>query len=318
MRHHRILFSLTIAALCTTASPAHANDSTASIGLGGVVLLKQADIAMEAEDLQIGLDRIDVAYRFRNRSDRDIETTVAFPLPRISLITPYYEDQSWPHQDSDNLINFLVTVDGVPVPTTEETRAYLKETDVTGELRALGVVLGRPMDWKLEIKDAAPLGPRFLAPLENQEPWLTWEEQTTFHWPQRFAAGKPTRIEHRYAPAAGHQHFSGDGDLAKYCFDRQDETEIRRLAALDRADPRGEGGNFAQIATVDYILTTANNWRGPIGDFSLTLTASSPMMMIASCFPGLERKDGNARVLHRHDFSPKSELRVFFLMPNRR
>jgi len=299
------------------AIPASANDSTASIGLGGVILLKQADIAMETEDLMIGPDKVEVAYRFRNRSDKDIDATVAFPMPRISVAATYYEDQAWPNRESENLIDFAVSADGVAVPAISETRAFVKDTDVTDELRALGVALGHSMDWQVETKAAQPLGPRFLVPIAGGELWPTWDEQTTFHWSQRFPAGKPVRIEHRYVPAAGYQHFTGDGDLSKYCFDKQDEAEIRRLAARDGERLQWEGETLGQLITVDYILTTANNWRGPIGDFSLALKGSSPAMMIASCFPGLKRGPDNTLILHRDSFWPTTELQVSFLMLTR-
>lgn len=60
-----------------------ANDSVASLGAGGIVLGKTADIVMEQEDLFISEDKIRVAYVFRNTSQQDVTTRVAFPVPEF-------------------------------------------------------------------------------------------------------------------------------------------------------------------------------------------------------------------------------------------
>ena len=59
-----------------------ADDGAASIAAGGVILMKREPrIVMAKEVLAISPDRILVDYDFRNDSDEDITTEVAFPIP---------------------------------------------------------------------------------------------------------------------------------------------------------------------------------------------------------------------------------------------
>ena len=61
--------------------PLSANDSDASVALGGVQLTREPRISMESERLTISLSKITVEYEFLNESDKDITTDVAFPIP---------------------------------------------------------------------------------------------------------------------------------------------------------------------------------------------------------------------------------------------
>ena len=63
-----------------------ANDSTAVLGTGGIVLQKSDHIVMEEEELLISQDIIRVKYVFYNTSDKAITTRVAFPLPSFQEI----------------------------------------------------------------------------------------------------------------------------------------------------------------------------------------------------------------------------------------
>ena len=56
---------LSVLLFCFTTH-AVANDSTARIGVGGLVFLKNDDIRMASEALSVSPKRINVRYRFRN------------------------------------------------------------------------------------------------------------------------------------------------------------------------------------------------------------------------------------------------------------
>ena len=74
--------------MCSAALPAFANDSVAEIGAGGLVLGRNYDIWLTREDLFLSKDLVTVDYVFENRSDKDVETVVAFPMPAIAGIVP--------------------------------------------------------------------------------------------------------------------------------------------------------------------------------------------------------------------------------------
>ena len=67
-----------------TSGPAAANDSTAHLAAGGLVLSRNDAIEMRSEDLFISMDEVRVRYRFHNRTGKDVTTLVAFPLPDIT------------------------------------------------------------------------------------------------------------------------------------------------------------------------------------------------------------------------------------------
>jgi hypothetical protein len=59
-----------------------ADDGAASIAAGGLVLMKREPrIVMAKEVLSISAKSVLVDYDFRNDSDEDITTEVAFPIP---------------------------------------------------------------------------------------------------------------------------------------------------------------------------------------------------------------------------------------------
>lgn len=63
--------------LALVAAPAFANDSTAELGAGGLILSRNDVVSMDSEDLFISRDKVTVDYVFRNTSDKDVSTVVA-------------------------------------------------------------------------------------------------------------------------------------------------------------------------------------------------------------------------------------------------
>src|SRR5262245_54336329 len=74
-----------IFAAAVIAAPACANDSTAELATGGLVLTRNDDIEMRAEDLFVSAREISVRYRFFNRASRDVTVLVAFPMPDVTI-----------------------------------------------------------------------------------------------------------------------------------------------------------------------------------------------------------------------------------------
>jgi hypothetical protein len=64
---------------------------------------------------------------------------------------------------------------------------------------------------------------------------------------------------------------------------------------------------------IDYILTTANNWAGPIHNFSLSVVAASPNDVVQTCLAGLTRVSPTRYELVRPDFRPTSDLHLLLL-----
>ena len=213
-----------LAAACL-AAPVAANDTTASMGAGGLVLQRTDGIVMRSEDLFVSAAEIRVRYAFFNRTDRDISTIVAFPLPDI--VGGHEGDVAL--SDPGDL-EFSTTVDGRRVATEVEQKALKDGADHTALLRGLGVPLS-PYDDAVRDTLAALARDRIerlielglvedrgyadstgttvdLAPL--------WTLKTTHYWTQVFPAGEVLAVDHRYVPAIGGTAGSafGDPDLA--------------------------------------------------------------------------------------------------------
>jgi hypothetical protein len=62
-------------------SVALADDGAASIAAGGIVMTRESRITMAKEVLFISESKVVVDYDFRNDTDADITTEIAFPIP---------------------------------------------------------------------------------------------------------------------------------------------------------------------------------------------------------------------------------------------
>lgn len=109
MKITKLPFMSLIVGTVLLSNHAIANDSVASFSAGGIVIGKTDAIAMEKEDLFISEDKIRVSYIFRNTSNQDITTRVAFPVPEFPE-NPDGDVSLDIH--SQNPMHFWVTIDG--------------------------------------------------------------------------------------------------------------------------------------------------------------------------------------------------------------
>jgi hypothetical protein len=121
-----------------------------------------------------------------------------------------------------------------------------------------------------------------------------------------FPAGKTIRVEHRYVPAADFGFLIGsvDPDLRKaYCVDADIQGSMK--ARL--------GTRPGHTAAIGYILTTANNWQGPIGRFRLVLEKLRPDTLVSLCATGLRKISPTQFETVRENFVPDADLGILFL-----
>ncbi|TIV08374.1 MAG: DUF4424 domain-containing protein, partial [Mesorhizobium sp.] len=127
------------AALAIMAAPALANDSVAELGTGGLILSRSDAVAMQSEDLFISPEKVTVDYVFRNNTDKDVSSIVAFPMPDIE--GDPNEMPALPEAQSDNFLGFEVAIDGVDAKPQLEQRAFALGIDITADLKAQSVPL---------------------------------------------------------------------------------------------------------------------------------------------------------------------------------
>jgi hypothetical protein len=322
-------------ALVLLGPTARANDSTAELAAGGLVLKTSADIEMKSEDLYISRDEVRVAYRFVNKSDQDVTTLVAFPMPDLD-INGYDDMISIPTEDPQNILGFTITVDGVVVAPKVEQRAISQGLDRSAYLTAMGLPLAAQTKAANNAIDALPqaqkdeLVQQGLAVIDEydqgqgmEKHWrATWTVKTTFYWTQTFPAGKEIAVLHRYRPSVGgsagsmvaSSYSRGTPELAdyqrRYCMDQS------FLAAADKvAKAAGTEGSPFTEARIGYVLKTGGNWSGPIGDFHLTLDKGAADNLISLCFDGLSKTGPSRFEARKTEFWPERDLDMLILIP---
>lgn len=319
----RLAAAACAAMLCVT--PAIANDSTASLDAGGLTLTYNPHIRMESEDLHLSRDEIRVVYRFRNQSDRDIDTLVAFPLPAMII----GEEGNYDLQDRDpvNVMDFQLTVDGKTVQPEVEIKATRFGVDVTEVLKRYdipptliasdgGALRDRLDDLPQAAKDelerygVIDWNTSFGAgdkPLANAH----WDTHVAYYWFQTFPAGQSIEVTHRYKPVPGNFFFSKE-DLAsaetrkRYCMD---QAFINAAEKALKQSPQ----DVLAGTELKYVLTTAGNWLGPIGKFTLTLEKPSPEALVSLCAVGIKRAGPTTFVLSAEDYAPERDLDILFV-----
>src|SRR5262245_29086256 len=186
------LAGLWLFCLAAIATPAAANDSSAVLGAGGLVLTENDAVALEREDLTISASEIHVRYVFRNVTDEDVATTVAFPLPGIDLGQLAETPIERASTDPVNFVDFTVSVDGKPVVPTLQRQAWFKGQDITDELLAKNLKLSffepgfYDALWALPKPERQALHARELVFFEEDyhNLYAQWLLRTAFHWKQ--------------------------------------------------------------------------------------------------------------------------------------
>ena len=312
-------FLAPFAALPLAISPAHANDSIAEIGAGGLVLVQADFIRMEKEDLYISSTKVKVDYVFRNTDTVDHTHIVAFPMPDIDPIDYMESDNGIPDQNADNFMKFSVTVDGKAIAPLLEMRAVVAGIDLTDELKALGLPLNPLSDAARTAVKALPLDTlkelQVMGAVRLQDDYIdpSWSLRSTYYWRQTFPAKAAISVAHRYTPAAGGTFFtesSLDDAYYKdtYCLDAGTIAALRKkLAKLP------EDRKMMLTTSLEYILTTGSNWMGPIGDFRLVLDKEKPDAIITLCETGVKKIGPTQFEVLKQDFYPEKDLKVLIV-----
>lgn len=329
----RILLAAALSA--ALAGPAIANDSTAELAAGGLVLTRTDAITMRSEDLYISADEVRVRYVFANTSGRDVTTRVAFPMPDIGGPEFYFHDTNIPGGDDPaNLLAFATRVDGRPVTMAVEQRAFVEDREVTDWLTRRGIPLSLHVEGMIARLDALSAADKAeaerlgIAVPDEYDSGKGWEKhwnpawilKTTFHWEQTFPAGRELVVEHRYKPATG----SSVGTIvgAPGMAEAEDWSETRDrycidgdlLAAVKRRQGEAEYPPFWE-KRVAYILKTGGNWAGPIGDFRMVVDKGAAENLVSFCAGGVRKIAPTQFEVRHQNWTPDRDLNVLVLLP---
>jgi len=328
-----------ILAATFVCSSALADDGAASIGAGGIILMKREPrIAMQKEVLTIGVSEVRVDYEFRNDTDEDITTGVAFPVPGYKLDWDRYSI----HQQGFD--DFRLTVEGKPVHFEVEIRAKLGQRDVTDVVKKYGIdakTFGHFDDDSHFARDIRKLSPAQrnslvkagIVETETYQDEAKWTVEKKYFWSQTFPAHTTLHISHRYSPAVGFgmvpdasfraaRQSASPAERKSKDVDKDSLAEVKSvcptdqlLNSLDRASGRSADG-YGYLQYVDFILTTANTWKQPISDFSLFVerpVGKDGKYLVSFCWPStVEQVGPNLFRAAATNLVPEHELRVGF------
>ena len=326
---------LAAAAALALAAPALANDSSAELKQGGLVLVRNPGVEMRSEDLSISETAVKVGYRFANTTGRDQSVLVAFPMPNITIEGPD-DNISVPSDDPENFLKFSTTVDGHPVVAHIEQRVFSRGVDQTTYLRSLGVPLAPHLAAAGAALDRLPkavqqhllkIGLAIPDDFDAGKGWEhhlqpTWTLRTTYYWRQVFPAGRELAVEHDYTPSVGETSgasLEADGFktwpdyrrvVAKYCVD---DAFMAAVAKAKRAAGPDHQAFFEK--RIDYVLSSGANWKAPIGDFRLTIDKGRADALVSFCMDGVTRIGPTRFEVHKTNFRPDRDLSILILEP---
>jgi Domain of unknown function (DUF4424) len=326
------------AAMLAFSSSISANDSSAAVGVGGLELRQNDAISMDSEDLFISRELVKVKYRFTNRSAKDIETLVSFPLPSIPWgIAPYISEQGYPDWKD---LRFATKVDGKAVALTRVDRVEVNGKDVSARLKQLGW----PVDyWEnyefmekligLPEKQKASALREGLLRRPNDDPKAVepaWQLVTHITRKQIFPAGKTISVEHEYMPVGGgsvggaliaeyrknpETRFS---EYAKqYCIDKAFLAGFDKAYAAKHKGYKAKGGDYGGIPHMEhwlsYILKSGANWRGPIEDFRLVIDKEKPENLLSFCGQNVKKISPTRFEMRKTNFEPTANLDILIV-----
>jgi hypothetical protein len=318
---------------------AFANDTITEITPQGLHFMTTDNISIERENLYISLNKIEVSYIFRNNSANDITAEVAFP------VAPYYggdvANVPFSHYPL-GFGDFEVEVNGKLISCKKEVRAYTKGknvVDITDFLR----------DMNISIEDFAgttsgggfgggPIGHNAIEklPKEDREKLLKlgaidsenipyWIVDIKYYWKQKFPANSTVSIKHRYTPYYGSRfdvfqpsprwpYKEGEmstGIVKESCL-AQNIKESLEKKMITKVNETGKM-TYLGYSWVSYILTTANNWQGPIKEFHLIIEKPEGSIL-SLCFDNKIVKSGPTRFEAQiNNFIPKRDLKIYFI-----
>ncbi|UVC10067.1 DUF4424 domain-containing protein [Rhizobium sp. TH2] len=324
--------SLILALYATTAA---ANDTTAELKTGGLVYTRSDAVSMEEEKLYISPKEVRVDYVFRNTSDAEVETYVAFPMPDI----PGGPEQNMDAGDveSDNFLGFSVTQDGADLKPSLQQRIYVGDLDMTDAINA----------------ESLPMNPQSQAarealkklPPETIEDLLTrglvipdiyddgsgmkkeyvpmWTLKSAYYWKTSFPTGKDIKVSHRYRPSVGgtvattflDENNEPKGERfeeykKKFCVDDSFVKLAKKSNALMR-----DGQPYLVENWISYVLTTGANWSGPIKKFTLIVDKGEGDNYVSFCGTDVKKTGPTTFEMTAADFYPEKDLDILLLVP---
>jgi len=317
-----------------------ADDTFVALAAGGLVPMDPTTIQVESEEVEITPRRITIHYVFRNPGDQDESPTIAFSLPDLDGMAMCASPYHLPRKNEVNFMGFNLLSGGKPIPTQMDLQAYREGQDVTSRLAAAGItanLLQEPLNAALlkmppEERDKLEAeglieAEKFAAPLEitgKRRGWCAqWTMRVRFSWTQPIGAHEAIELTQVYSPVVGGTPLMPTSDAStyggSYCAGPELISTIApmRVEAAQGKDKDKDVKPLLYEQAIDFVLTNANKWNGPIGVFHLTVLTLTQNDMLMTCMSGLQRTGPTRYEFQKDNFQPREELRLMILQKTR-
>lgn len=150
--------------------------------------------------------------------------------------------------------------------------------------------------------------------------------ESFYSWQQVFPPGKSLIVEHEYdtKPGSGGDAVFDEETKKKYCIDESFLKAFEKLKSKIKKIAETSGRqeyeksleyhlHYRSFSHVSYILTTGNNWSGPIRKFKLKLKKDKSSTLVTLCWDGLKKVSDLDFESSKENFSPKTDLNVLFV-----
>lgn len=310
------------------ALPVVANDTTVTVGAGGLQFSQNDNIRMLSEDLYLSMDEVRVVYEFENLTDDDQAVTIAFPMPDIT--GDAYGMTGYPTDDPENVFGFSTLFEGEPVEAELHQSVFALGVDRTKDLLAMGLPLAPHLGSTEAALNALPVDDKLalfrLGAIHSYEfdgaegdVFAIWTLKSAYLWDAVFPAGEVVTVEHRYTPGLGgtvaatfmDEHYGEREQYReKYCL------EDNIIAAVGRTLTSPDEPWSAPYSEVwlTYILSTGANWADSIARFRLVVDKGSEANLVSFCGEDVKKIGPTTFEMVRHDFYPWQDIEVLFVV----
>lgn len=329
-------------------SIASANGSAAREGIGGLEFIKNHDVELRKEFLDISRQKIQLTYEFFNTKSSVVETKIAFPFGAHTVARQCHEGG----RDASRYA-FKLNVNGLVVNAEIKERFVWQNKDVTWLVKLLANVPTDSYLQSIRCDHDSFEGHIYSGWWEFLLRWVgvygehgpLWSQQQFAWWPQAFEPSVSTKIAIEYEPIAGWRDWGSEIEQFSSTMSRPqadadmnskddiaclDESGWRNMVSSHRAaletsykesrekDENGGNGHIPKplltLYDVEYVSGTGNNWKGPIQDFRLRITKNRPEDKISLCFPGNPQRISNRsfEFQHKNFVLPRSIVVYFF------
>lgn len=289
---------------------AQAAEGVKGVPVGGIVLNNTDRIGLKKQVLNISRAQVSSDYDLMNESSMPLWETITFPLPEYAVgklpAGAYYGEPA----------GLTIMVDGKPAPFKTLLVARVRDTDVTSQLRKLGLTdaqIAYHPSFGVELA-FNPLTPAQEQQLAILKLWTAasgpaWTVQPSYAWKQIFPARQVVKVQYTYRPfvTAGAGSATPEPDFAaRYCADKAFMGAWKKTRAKS-------GTDVIDGHQVHYLLKNGNAWKNGIEDFTLNVIKLDASELLTLCFPGTPRKPQTKTFQFRQaHFRPKQDLDIYF------